>query len=67
VHPILNPSQPALPTYFMGTLGTHHWGLAFPRAFPTNDGLRGNPFPRTTLLRAMGTFVSQALVAAPPR
>jgi hypothetical protein len=46
-----------LKTYFMGTVGVHHWGLSFPRAFSTNDGLEANPFPRTTLMKAMATFV----------
>jgi hypothetical protein len=63
LHATLNPAQPPLKAYFMGTLGTHHWGLAFPRAIPTQDGLRGNPFPRTALMKAMGTFFSQALVS----
>lgn len=63
LHPVLNPGQAPIKAYFMGTLGTHHWGLAFPRAIPTQDGLRGNPFPRTALMQAMGTFVSQAIVS----
>lgn len=62
-HPILNPEQAPVRAYFMGTLGTHHWGLAFPRAFATQDGLTGNPFPRTELMAAMGTFISQAIVS----
>lgn len=46
-------------TYFMGTVGVHHWGLSFPRAFSSNDGLEANPFPRTTLLKTIATFVAQ--------
>src|SRR5262249_43368408 len=46
-------------TYFMGTLGIHHWGLAFPRAYSSHDGLEANPFPRTTLLKTIATFVNQ--------
>jgi hypothetical protein len=46
-------------TYFMGTLGVHHWGLAFPRAYSSHDGLEANPFPRTTLLKTIATFVNQ--------
>ena len=57
--PVLNPNQGQLKTYFMGTLGIHHWGLAFPRAFASNDGLTANPFPRTLLVKAMATFVAQ--------
>lgn len=53
-----NPAQKPIKTYFMGTVGTHHWGLAFPKAFST-QGMEGNPYPRTTLLKAMATFVAQ--------
>ena len=53
-----NPAQKPIKTYFMGTVGTHHWGLAFPKAFST-QGMDGNPYPRTTLLKAMATFVAQ--------
>lgn len=63
VHPILNGAQSPVRAYFLGTLGTHHWGLAFPRALPTDDGLRGNPYPRTALFHAMGAFVSRAIVS----
>ena len=55
----LNPSQPPLKTYFMGTVGSSHWGLSFPRAFATHDGLEANPFPRTLFLKSIATFVSQ--------
>jgi hypothetical protein len=59
-----NPSQAPIHTYFMGTVGVHHWGLAFPRAFSSQDGLEANPFPRTTLLKAIATFVAQVDAAA---
>ncbi len=55
----LNPSQQPLQTYFMGTVGIHHWGLSFPRAFSTKDGLSANPYPRTLLLESIATFVAQ--------
>jgi hypothetical protein len=55
----LNPAQQPLQTYFMGTVGVHHWGLSFPRAFSTKDGLSANPFPRTLLLKSIATFVAQ--------
>jgi hypothetical protein len=55
----LNPSQQPLKTYFMGTVGSSHWGLSFPRAFATHDGLEANPFPRTLFLKSIATFVSQ--------
>jgi hypothetical protein len=56
--PALNPRQGELRTYFMGTVGTHHWGLAFPRAFATRDGREANPFPRRALVNAIGAFVT---------
>jgi hypothetical protein len=55
----LNPAQAPLKTYFMGTVGSSHWGLSFPRAFATHDGLEANPFPRTLLLKSIATFVAQ--------
>jgi hypothetical protein len=55
----LNPQQAPLKTYFMGTVGIHHWGLSFPRAFATHDGLEANPFPRTIFLKSIATFVAQ--------
>jgi hypothetical protein len=59
VHAAMNPAQQPLQTYFMGTVGIHHWGLSFPRAFSTNDGLNANPYPRTLLLKSIATFVAQ--------
>lgn len=59
LHAELNPHQQPLKTYFMGTVGVHHWGLSFPRAFSTRDGLSANPFPRTLLLKSIATFVAQ--------
>jgi len=52
-------ASPTIETYFMGTLGIHHWGLGFPRAFTSNDGLEANPFPRTVLVKTIATFVDQ--------
>jgi hypothetical protein len=59
VHAAMNPAQQPLKTYFMGTVGIHHWGLSFPRAFSTNDGVGANPYPRTLLLKSIATFVAQ--------
>lgn len=59
LHNQLNPAQEPLKTHFMGTVGIHHWGLSFPRAFATRDGQEGNPFPRTLLLKSIATFVAQ--------
>ena len=76
--PVFNPAQTPIKSYFMGTMGTHHWGLAFPRAFSTpgdgrdcpavdvtTDPLKscGNPFPRTLLLETIATFVAQVALA----
>jgi len=55
----MNPAQGPMKTYFMGTIGIHHWGMSFPRAFATHDGLEANPFPRTLLLKSIATFVAQ--------
>jgi dienelactone hydrolase len=60
---VMNPAQPKLHSTFLGTVGSHHWGLAFPRAIPTRDGLSGNPFPRTVLLRAIATSISRSIAA----
>ncbi len=67
----LNAKQKPIESYFLGTLGIHHWGLSFPRAFSTKDGLTANPFPRTILLKAIATFLAQielghAPLAPPP-
>jgi hypothetical protein len=59
LHPMLNPAQKPIKHHFMGTVGIHHWGLSFPRAFATKDGLEANPFPRTIFLKSIGTFVAQ--------
>ena len=59
VNQALNPNQAPMKTYFMGTVGIHHWGLSFPRAFATHDGLESNPFPRSIFLKSIATFVSQ--------
>jgi hypothetical protein len=59
VNHAINPAQPQLKTYNMGTVGIHHWGLSFPRAFSTNDGRDANPFPRTIFLKSIGTFIAQ--------
>lgn len=52
----LNPAAPKLRHHFLGTVGTHHWGMAFPFAF--QDG-KGNSFPRTELIRSIGEFIAR--------
>lgn len=54
----LNPNN-VLQHHFLATMATHHWGLAFPIAFPTADH-RVNPFPRRLMLRALGLYLAQA-------
>jgi hypothetical protein len=56
---LINPNQAPLKTYYMGALGTHHWGMAFPIALKTTSGAV-NPFPRAALLKTIGTFLSMA-------
>ena len=34
----LNPAQGPLETHIVATLGEHHWGFAFPSAFPMANG-----------------------------
>lgn len=41
--------------YYLGVLGTHHWGMAFP--FMIEDD-RGNTFPRAILLKSVASFIS---------
>lgn len=57
LHRALNPSQPQLKHYFLGSLGTHHWGLAFPIAFKTSNS-DVNHFPRPILLKSIGTYLA---------
>ena len=54
----LNPKQADFKAYFLGVLGQDHWGLSFPVAFDQQNKKR-NPFPRATLLKAIGTFVAR--------
>ena len=54
-----NPAQAAPQTYYLGLVGTHHWGFAFPEATATrNVGV--NPFPRATLLKSLARFIAEA-------
>lgn len=57
MHRSLNPSQQPLQNYFLGTVGTHHWGLAFPIALKANNG-EVNHFPRPVLLKSIGTYLA---------
>jgi pimeloyl-ACP methyl ester carboxylesterase len=56
----LNPSNTGLKTQMLGTVGTHHWGLALRVVNAMKDG-RTNPFPREALLKALAAKVSMDL------
>jgi hypothetical protein len=43
--------------YYLGVLGTHHWGMAFPYMFEDDAKVGANPFPRTALLRSIAAFI----------
>jgi pimeloyl-ACP methyl ester carboxylesterase len=60
IHKVLNARQDDLRnTYFLGTVGEHHWGLSFPEAIDMTNR-RVNPFPRSIFLQSMGAFVALA-------
>lgn len=44
--------------YYLGVLGTHHWGMAFAYSIEDAPRIGGNPFPRATLLKSLASFVS---------
>lgn len=56
----LNPAQEAFKAHFMGVLGTHHWGVAFPAVAESHDNKK-NPFPRAALLEAAGAFMLEKM------
>ena len=56
LHKELNPDQEDYRHYYMGVLGTHHWGLAFPYALEERKKLV-NPFPRSILIKSIAAFV----------
>lgn len=41
--------------FYLGILGTHHWGMGFPYAVKDHHT---NSFPRATLLRSIAVFIS---------
>ena len=53
----INPAQHDFRSYFLGVLGADHWGMSFPRAIDQHNHVN-NPFPRATLLKAMGAFIA---------
>jgi hypothetical protein len=42
--------------YYLGMMGTHHWGIAFPTAAVNADG-SVNRFPRSALMAAVASFL----------
>lgn len=44
--------------YYLGVLGTHHWGMAFPFAIKDDKRIGTNAFPRDTLLKSVASFIS---------
>lgn len=53
----LNPANAGMNDSFLGTVGTHHWGLALRIVNAMKDG-RMNPFPREALLKALAAKVA---------
>jgi len=51
----LNPANAGLKTSFLGTCGTHHWGLALRKVSVKTE--HANPFPREALLKALAAKV----------
>jgi hypothetical protein len=44
--------------YYLGSLGTHHWGMAFPFTIKDDTKIGTNAFPRTVLLQSVASFIS---------
>jgi hypothetical protein len=44
--------------YYLGVLGTHHWGIAFPFTIKDDAKIGGNAFPRATLLKSVASFIA---------
>ena len=53
----LNPANTGIQESFLGTVGTHHWGLALRIVNSMKDG-QVNPFPREALLKALAAKVA---------
>lgn len=43
--------------YYLGNLGTHHWGMAFPFAVKDSSNPK-NVFPRDLMLKSVAAFIS---------
>ncbi len=51
--------------YYLGILGTHHWGMAFPFAIRDKETIGINAFPRGTMLKAVASFISSVNADSP--
>jgi len=47
--------------YYLGVLGTHHWGMGFPYAIGDSAKIGSNTFPRATLLKSMAAFITSSI------
>jgi hypothetical protein len=52
--------------YYLGILGTHHWGMALPFTIKDDAKVGSNPFPRTTLLKSVAAFIASLDRDKPP-
>ncbi|MFK7827565.1 MAG: hypothetical protein AB8G05_25695 [Oligoflexales bacterium] len=57
LHQHLNPKQQEYQAHYLGVLGTHHWGFAFPTAFESNEH-KDNPYPRSTILKSIASSLA---------
>ena len=56
-HQRLNPEQQEYSAHYLGVLGTHHWGFAFPIAFESNEH-QDNPYPRSIILKSIASSIA---------
>jgi hypothetical protein len=54
----LNPGQEPIASEFLGTFGTHHWGMALKTVYAMRNGAL-NPFPRTAALLALTAKIAE--------
>jgi hypothetical protein len=52
-------------SYYLGSMGTHHWGFAFPKAIDNANG-EVNTYPRSALMAAIGSFIYELDAAEHP-
>lgn len=56
-HQKLNPLQGDYQANYLGVLGSHHWGFAFPFAFKSEEYTE-NPYPRSVILRSIAASIA---------